>query len=92
LSFSYENKTVTAGQKLEFQVKAEDPNGDPITYGTEGALPSGAAFDPASGTFTWTPDGTQAGTYTVTFTATDTPAYGVAKTTKTSVKITVSAS
>jgi PKD repeat protein len=51
-------------------VAATDPDGDPITY-SAGNLPAGASFDPATQTFSWTPTYRQAGTYTVTFTASD---------------------
>ena len=65
------NKTVAEGQTLTFTVAATDPDGDAITYSATN-LPAGATFDPASRTFTWTPDYTQSGTYNdVTFTVTD---------------------
>jgi chitodextrinase len=41
-----------------------------VTYSASG-LPAGASFDPATQQFSWTPGFTQAGTYTVTFTASD---------------------
>lgn len=45
---------------LTFTVTASDPDGNTLTY-TAGNLPSGAGFDPATRTFTWTPAYTQAG-------------------------------
>ncbi len=42
----------------------------PITYTVSG-LPRGAAYDPQTATFSWTPDYTQAGQYSITVTATD---------------------
>src|SRR5262249_44839993 len=52
---------------------ARDPDGDPITSLTATGLPAGATFtaagDNKSGTLSWTPSLTQAGSYTVTFTA-----------------------
>lgn len=58
---------------LTFTVSATDPDSDPITGLAASPLPLGASFiaDPgnASGTFTWTPGFTQAGAYSVTFTA-----------------------
>ncbi|MFZ5470844.1 MAG: putative Ig domain-containing protein, partial [Myxococcota bacterium] len=64
-------QTVAEGAQLTFTVSATDPNtGDVMTYSAS-PIPSGATFDPATGTFTWTPNYTQAGSYTVTFTATD---------------------
>lgn len=41
-----------------------------VTISVEG-LPPGATFDPVTWMFDWTPGYTQAGTYTVRFTATD---------------------
>jgi hypothetical protein len=58
--------------QLSFTVPATDPEGDALTYSATG-LPSGATFDPATQTFTWTPNYSQAGTYTVTFKAVDGP-------------------
>jgi PKD repeat protein len=58
---------------ITFTVSATDPDGDAIASLTAAPLPSGAAFTPnganTSGTFGWTPDFTQAGLYSVTFTA-----------------------
>lgn len=53
---------------LTFSVSATDPDGDPVNYSASG-LPSGASF--SAGTFSWTPSFTQAGTYSVTFIASD---------------------
>src|SRR5213075_1419157 len=54
-------------------ITASDPDGDPISSLTTSGLPSGAIFTPGGGNtsaqLTWTPSYTQAGTYTVTFTA-----------------------
>jgi len=60
---------------ITFTVSAADPDGDAISSLTGAPLPSGAAFTAnasnTSGTFSWTPDFTQAGSYSVTFTATN---------------------
>lgn len=58
------------GQLLSFVVSGSDPDGGPLAY-TTGSLPQGAQFDPATRTFTWTPDWGQKGTYSVQFTVTD---------------------
>lgn len=63
-------QTVDEGESLSFSVSAADENGDVLTYSAAG-LPQGAVFDAAAGTFTWTPGYGQAGTYQVTFTASD---------------------
>ena len=53
---------------VDFVVQASDPAGLPLQLTAQG-IPTGAAFDPASGTFHWTPQASQAGSYNVTFTA-----------------------
>ncbi len=61
------------GALLTFGITASDADGTTPTL-TTSALPTGAGFvDNANGTgtFTWTPDFTQAGGYSVTFYATD---------------------
>lgn len=63
-------QAVDEGQKLTFAVSAVDPDSDLLTYSAAN-LPDGAIFDASTHTFTWTPGFTQAGTYTVTFTASD---------------------
>jgi DNA-binding beta-propeller fold protein YncE len=61
-------KSVDEGQTLTITPIATDHDGDPIIYTVTG-LPVGAGF---SGTaFTWTPEFWQAGTYSVTFKASD---------------------
>ena len=64
------DRSINEGTSLAFTVSATDPDGDAITYSATG-LPTGASFDPSTHIFTWTPDYTQAGVYTVTFTASD---------------------
>ena len=67
------DKTVTEGDSLSFQVSASDPDGPaPLTL-TASPLPSGATFTDngnGSGDFSW-PNATPAGSYDVTFTASD---------------------
>jgi hypothetical protein len=62
------DKTVDEGQTLQFNLNAADPDEDTITYTTT-ELPQGATLN--GNTFTWTPNHNQAGTYTITFTASD---------------------
>ena len=64
------NQIIEEGKALQFTVSAMDPDGDALTYSATG-LPQGAAFDPATRIFTWTPTYYQAGNYTVTFTVSD---------------------
>jgi hypothetical protein len=77
-----QNPTVTApatasgneGTLITFVVTALDPDGDAITLTALG-LPTGATFTAnaggTSGTFSWTPSSTQAGSYSVVFRAND---------------------
>ena len=56
------NKSVNEGTTLSFAVSASDADGDALTYSASN-LPAGAAFDPATRTFSWTPGFSQAGVY-----------------------------
>ncbi len=64
---------VAENQTLAVNVTAADPDGEGISSLTASGLPAGATFTPGpentSGTLTWTPTFSQAGSYTVTFTA-----------------------
>ena len=69
-------QTVNEGQLLQFAVSAADPDtGQKVAITASTALPENAAFTTAvSGggmQFRWTPNFNQAGTYTITFKATD---------------------
>ncbi len=61
-------KAVDENVNLNFTVTATDADGTTPTLSATG-LPTGATF--VSGTFDWTPDFTQAGSYDITFSATD---------------------
>jgi hypothetical protein len=56
------NKSVTAGQQLQFTISATDPDGNPLTYSASN-LPFGASFNAGTQTFSWTPSSNQTGTY-----------------------------
>jgi hypothetical protein len=71
--------TVGQGQLVQFSVTATDPNGDDLSLRAS-LLPEGATFTPSNpvtgntsvtGTFQWIPS--QAGDFTVSFRATDSP-------------------
>ena len=62
------NKSVSEGSTLSFSVNATDPDGDTVAYSVQN-LPSGATF--SGSTFSWTPGYGQAGSYQVTFIASD---------------------
>lgn len=67
-------QTIREGQTLNFAVSAADPDvGQRLTFTATG-LPDNAQFTVASATsrqFRWTPDLTQAGSYTISFRVTD---------------------
>lgn len=66
------DQSVAASYQSSLQLVATDPDGDPITFGVDGAMPQGAFLDPASGLYQWTPAASLVGqTVRVTFTAHD---------------------
>jgi hypothetical protein len=68
---SSDNQSVDEGKVLSFIVSASDPDGDELTYWASN-LPEGAAFDPITRIFTWTPDYNAAGVYAdIIFNVTD---------------------
>lgn len=67
---------VTSGDVISFTVTATDPDipyGDVLTFLTPANLPADATFDPASGSFIWSPlwSNTQPITYAITFVVKD---------------------
>ena len=66
--FLIPNKTVSETQTLSFSIHAVSIDGDAITYSAQN-LPAGATL--SGSTFTWTPSYSQAGSYQVTFIASD---------------------
>jgi hypothetical protein len=64
-------KKIAAGQTLQFAVIARSPDANArLTY-SAGNLPTGATFDPATRSFSWTPAKAQGGAHTVKFTVDD---------------------
>jgi uncharacterized repeat protein (TIGR02543 family) len=66
-------KLGSSGRLLTFTVSGTDPDGNPLTYSATG-LPSGATFNTNTGVFSWTPNanGSQEGSYNITFSVSDT--------------------
>ncbi|MCH7879090.1 MAG: hypothetical protein IH914_07240, partial [candidate division Zixibacteria bacterium] len=67
------SQSVTEGDALNFGVASSDPDGTSPGL-TASPLPAGASFTDngdGTGSFSWTPDFTQSGTYIVTFAASD---------------------
>jgi trimeric autotransporter adhesin len=58
------------GSQVAFLATAVDAQDQPIPVSISG-LPRGASFDPSTGEFAWTPLDSDAGSATITFTATD---------------------
>ncbi|MBI2107162.1 tandem-95 repeat protein, partial [Candidatus Woesearchaeota archaeon] len=54
-----------------YTLSVSNTNRDPVLSSIGANLPSGAAFDSSTQTFSWTPDYSQSGSYQVTFSATD---------------------
>ncbi len=65
------NQSGREGAPVAFTLAATDPDNDSVTFSALTTLPAHAQLDSSSGQFTWTPDYTQAGTYMLTFAATD---------------------
>lgn len=70
--------SVTAGEMLNFTVNAHDPNNLNIILTSDGTLgpnlnpfTAGASFNATSGSFSWSTDANDVGTYNVQFTATN---------------------
>jgi uncharacterized protein (TIGR03437 family) len=63
-------KLVRIGERVSFAARAVDPGDLPVQLAATG-LPEGASFDLATGVFSWIPDSSQGGSYTLTFTATN---------------------
>jgi len=63
-------QTIAEGALLRFVVTANDINGDSLSYSASG-LPTRAVFDIEQQRFSWTPDYSQAGSFTVTIAASD---------------------
>jgi hypothetical protein len=56
------NQTIIVGVTLTITNDATDPDGNQLTFSLDPGAPTGAAIDPASGIFTWTPGDSFAGT------------------------------
>jgi len=66
------DQSVVLGSQLTFTVTANDPDGDQIAFSLDETAPAGAAIDPVTGVFTWTPSMPhRAGTYDVIIYTTD---------------------
>ncbi len=63
------SQNVSEGSTLSFNLNASDSDNDNLTYSANN-LPAGAALSSA-GNFSWNPDYTSSGTYSVTFSVSD---------------------
>jgi len=59
------DKSTQAGVALTFGVSATDPEGGPLTY-SAAPVPAGAAFNPGTRSFSWTPAPGSEGVYSMT--------------------------
>ncbi len=64
------NKEVKVAETLELLLKADDDDGDTLTYSVYGDLPEGSKFFKPEGRFTWTPE-EKAGPFFITFVVSD---------------------
>ena len=64
------NRSVSSKQTLTFSISATDSDGDSLTYSVSN-LPSGASFNSAARTFSWSTKPPDVGNYNVTFTVSD---------------------
>ena len=65
------DRTVYEGQPFQFTISATDADPSDVLAYSATPLPPGASFDPSTRQFSWTPSDTSAGSYDVTFTASD---------------------
>ncbi len=63
-------QSVAENSLLSLTLSASDENSDSLTYSAAG-LPEGATFDSAAGQFRWTPNFSQAGSFSVDFSVSD---------------------
>ncbi|MCB0358793.1 MAG: putative Ig domain-containing protein, partial [Bdellovibrionales bacterium] len=64
-------QSLTEGVTYSLQLQATDAENDPLLYSVPAGLPAGASLDPSSGLFTWKPDSSQSGQYSLTFRVAD---------------------
>jgi hypothetical protein len=64
------NKSVAEGGNVSFTLAATDPDGDSLTF-SPSTLPANASLNSATGAFTFSPNFTQAGSYSITFSVSD---------------------
>ncbi len=65
------DKIVEEGNRLDFTISADDPDGDDLTYSATG-IPDGSEFNGSTGDFSWTPALGQTGNRSVQFSVADT--------------------
>jgi C1A family cysteine protease len=61
---------VQAGYSIDLEISARSNRGAAISYCAEN-LPPGATYDAENGNFSWTPDGSQLGSFAIRFLASD---------------------
>lgn len=66
------DQSLRVNEPYQLQLVATDPDGDRLSFGHEGSLPSGAALEEKTGKFTWTPGADTVGQpVRITFTVSD---------------------
>ncbi len=70
ISLSIAGETFREGREISIQLQASDPESGSLIYNVT-PLPRGAAINPSTGEFTWTPGYDQAGVYDLRFSVSD---------------------
>jgi large repetitive protein len=65
------NTTPQIGKPFQYQAKAQDANGDTLTYALQSGAPSGLSINASTGLVSWTPTAAQLGTQSFTIRVTD---------------------
>lgn len=70
ISLTIADQTFKEGTEFSIQLQASDPESESLTYSAS-PLPQGASFNTGTGLFTWTPNHTQGGDYSIRFSVSD---------------------
>jgi choice-of-anchor C domain-containing protein len=66
-----DNTTPQIGKAFQYQAKAQDANGDTLTYALQSGAPSGVSINASTGLVSWTPTSAQLGSQSFTIQVTD---------------------
>ena len=66
-----DDRAANTAEPLTLTAAATDPDGNNLTFQLDDSAPEGAAIDPATGAFSWTPTMSQTGQFTIIVIVTD---------------------